>query len=42
MKSYVFYRMTLTPIWPSVSEVEGHFNCLKPFWLPYLRKYSTY
>jgi len=34
------YRMVPMPM--TLSDLEGQFCCLKPFYLPYLRKYSMY
>jgi len=33
------YRMS--PIAMALSDLEGHFCCLKPFYLPYFGKYSA-
>jgi len=36
----VAYQMASIPM--TLSDLEGHFCCLKPFWFPYLGKCSTY
>jgi len=38
-KSYVSYRMA--PISMSLSDLECHCSCLKPFWLPFLNEYCS-
>jgi len=30
------------PIVVTLSDLEGHLSCVKPFWLPYLGKYNTH
>jgi len=32
----------MTPLTATFSDLEGHFHCLKPFHLTYLRKYMVY
>jgi len=32
----------MAPLLVTFTDLEGHFCCLKPFYLTYLRKYSVY